>query len=264
MTDLNFSCTQCGKCCHDLRIPLTRPEAVAWLQRGDSIEVLCEAIPWVTEPEASDAPAMYKRQRSFSAWSGKLPVRVIVVLTASFKGACPHLGPDLRCGIYESRPHVCRIYPAEVNPFRSISPSHKQCPPEAWTSPTPFVRANQVIDPQVQLHMSLLRHGDQLDIASKAWICKALDIQSASLSNEGFMAHTPSRESLLALLQQTPPPMEDNHPSENDWVMVTNQAATFDALNTVGAKPKYASEFVDGPSQYLGFHPDSPSQTPAV
>jgi Fe-S-cluster containining protein len=259
MSDFNFSCTQCGKCCHDLRLPLTRAEAVAWLQRGDTVEVLCEAIPWVTEPAASDAPAMHKRQRSFPAWSGGLPIRVIVVLTATFKGPCPHLSSDFRCGIYDDRPHVCRIYPAEVNPFMAISPSQKQCPPEAWTSPTPFVRANQVVDPQIQLHMSLLRHEDKLDIPIKAWICKALDIQNASLSNEGFMAHSPSPESLLMLLQQTPPTVDDK-PSQSDWAMVTNQAATFDALSQVGAKPMYASAFVEGSSRYLGFRPDTQPQ----
>jgi len=256
MSDLNFSCTQCGKCCHNLRLPLTRPEAIAWLQKGGSVDVLCEAIPWVTEPATSDAPATHKRQRSFPAWSGELPIRVIVVLAATFEGACPHLRPDMRCGNYDSRPHVCRIYPAEVNPFLAVSPDRKQCPPEAWMSPTPFLRANRVVDAHIQLHMSLLRHGDQLDLAIKAWICKALDIQMASLSNEGFMAHSPPPESLLALLQQTPPDAADKAP-QTHWLMVTNQTATLDALGLVGAKPLSAKAFTEGPSRYLGFRPDT-------
>jgi Fe-S-cluster containining protein len=263
MSDLNFSCTQCGKCCHDLRLPLTRPEAVAWLQRGGTVEVLCEAIPWVSEPAATDAPAMHKRQRSFPAWSGELPIRVIVVLAATFEGACPHLGNDMRCGIYDDRPHVCRIYPAEVNPFLSLSPGHKRCPPEAWASPAPFVRAGRVVDAQVQLHLSLLRHGDQLDIAVKAWICEILDIQVASLSNEGFMAHRPSPEWLLALLQQTPPAADSKQPPSH-WMMVTDQAATFDALRLVGAKPLDARAFTDGPSRYLGFRSEVQAQKPTV
>lgn len=263
MSDLNFSCTQCGKCCHNLRLPLTCAEAIAWLQRGGAIDVLCEAIPWVTEPDPSDAPAMHKRQRSFPAKSGELPVRVVIVLAATFNGACPHLGSDMRCRIYDNRPHVCRIYPAEVNPFRSVSPSHKQCPPEAWTSPTPFMRANQVVDAQTQLHISLLRHSDQLDIAVKARVCEELGIQSASLSNEGFMAHRPSREALLVVLQQIPA-VVDGRSSQNHWSMVTNQASTFDALRLVGAKSVYASTLRDGPSQYLGFHPNAPPQEQPV
>lgn len=257
MSNLNFSCTQCGKCCHDLRLPLTCQEAIAWLQRGGSVELLCEAIPWVTEPAAADAPAMHKRQRSFPALSGTLPVRVIVVLAAAFKGACPHLGPDMCCGIYEHRPHVCRIYPAEVNPFFSISPDRKQCPPEAWKSPVPFVRNNQVVDAQVQLHTSLLRHGDQLDVAAKARVCEALGIQQASLSNEGFMAHHPSPEALLSALQQTPPIAGDK-PSQSQWTMVTNQVTTFDALNLAGARALQAWTLAEGASQYLGFKPDAP------
>lgn len=261
MSDLNFSCTQCGKCCHDLRLPLTRKEAIGWLKRGGTVEVLCEAVPWVTEPAASDALAMHKRQRSFPTWSGELPIRVIAVLTATFTGACPHLRSDMRCGIYDSRPHVCRIYPAEVNPFISLTPAHKKCPPEAWTSSSPFMRAGKTVDAQTQLHITLLQHEDQLDVAFKAGICEELAIQSASLSNEGFVVHRPSHATLLSVLQRDAP-AGDSKPPISNWELVTNQAATLDALHLVGAKSLYATTSTAGTPQYLGFRPDTPSNVP--
>ncbi|WP_233840662.1 YkgJ family cysteine cluster protein [Dyella sp. 2HG41-7] len=261
MSDLNFSCTQCGKCCHDLRLPLTRLEAIRWLEQGGTVEILCEAIPWVDEPAASDAPAMHKRLRSFPALSGELPIRVIVVLAASFKGACPHLLPDMRCGNYDGRPHVCRIYPAEVNPFISVIPSHKQCPAEAWASPTPFIRANQVVDAQTQLHTTLLRHGDRHDVPFKAWACAQLNIQSASLSNEGFVSHQPSRDTLLDVLRQDMPD-DDATVSPTSWTVVTNQATTLDALRMVGAKSLFATVLNQESPQYLGFLADTPATEP--
>ena len=257
MSDLNFNCTQCGKCCNDLRLPLTRKEAIDWLKRGGSVEVLCEAVPWVTEPATTDAVAMHKRRRSFPTSSGELPIRVIAVLTATFTGACPHLRSDMRCGIYDSRPHVCRIYPAEVNPFIPLSPDRKKCPPEAWTSSNPFMRAGKVVDAQTQLHITLLQHEDQLDVAFKAQACEELAIRSAGLSNEGFVVHRPSSATLLSVLQRDAT-IEDGKPPASNWELVTNQATTLEALRHVGAKPLYTTTTAAGALHYLGFRPDSP------
>ncbi|MBN3821364.1 YkgJ family cysteine cluster protein, partial [Paraburkholderia sp. Se-20369] len=148
MKDIDFACTACGKCCHDLRLPLTIDEARAWLQRGGHVELLCDAIPWPVEPEPDNALAAYKRARSTPALSGTLPVRVTTVITASYAGPCPNLQADMRCGIYLERPLVCRIYPAEINPFVELSPQGKSCPPDAWHA-TPLLRAGSIVDDQV-------------------------------------------------------------------------------------------------------------------
>jgi len=132
LDDINFACTTCGQCCHDLRLPLTIAEANYWLKRGGQFELLCEAIPWPVEPRPGDAQAAYKRARSSAAMSGTLPVRVSIILTAAFAGACPNLRADMLCGRYDERPLVCRIYPAEINPFVPLVPKNKACPPEAW------------------------------------------------------------------------------------------------------------------------------------
>jgi Fe-S-cluster containining protein len=126
--DIDFGCTICGKCCHDLRLPLAVTEAVAWLERGNDVQILCDASPWLEEPPEDNLQAVHRRRRSFAAMSGSLLTRVVVILAGAYAGPCPNLQPHMRCGIYEQRPLVCRIYPAEIIPFVELTPMHKACP----------------------------------------------------------------------------------------------------------------------------------------
>src|ERR1700693_384857 len=112
--ELHFGCTKCGKCCHDLKLPLTVSEAIIWLAEGSEVQIICEAVPWPAEPAADDQKAAHRRRRSFAASSGAPPTRVFRMLAAHFSGACPNLLADMRCAIYERRPLVCRNYPAEI------------------------------------------------------------------------------------------------------------------------------------------------------
>ncbi len=146
----HFSCTMCGRCCRDLRLPLSLAEAAGWLRDGGETQLLCDAIPWPVEPAADDRLAAYKFRRSFPAMSGTLPLRVIVTVVAAFDGPCPHLQADLRCGAYDRRPRVCRIYPAEINPFIELQPAAKLCPPEAWDERHPVLEvAGRYADPSL-------------------------------------------------------------------------------------------------------------------
>ncbi|MDB6084618.1 MAG: hypothetical protein JWN43_2499, partial [Gammaproteobacteria bacterium] len=132
---VHFECTQCGKCCRDLKLPLTAAEAVQWLGSGHQVQIICDALPWVEElpPDHPDGQrAAHRKRRSFGVMSGTVPTRVVVILAANLAGACPNLMADMRCAIYERRPLVCRIYPAEINPFVVLEPEKKACPPEAW------------------------------------------------------------------------------------------------------------------------------------
>jgi len=58
--DIQFDCTLCGQCCHNLKLTLTVAEAMRWLEDGNQVQVLTEAIPWPDEPAADDLPALYK------------------------------------------------------------------------------------------------------------------------------------------------------------------------------------------------------------
>jgi hypothetical protein len=84
--DLHFGCTRCGKCCHDLKLPLTVAEATLWLAEGSEVQIICEAVPWATEPGADDLAAAHRRRRSFPTLSGALPTRISVILAANFSG----------------------------------------------------------------------------------------------------------------------------------------------------------------------------------
>lgn len=86
---LHFSCTMCGRCCRDLRVPLGLSGALDWLRDGGEVQLLCEAVPWLVEPAADDLAAAYKFRRSFAAPSGTLPLRVVVTVVAAFEGPCP-------------------------------------------------------------------------------------------------------------------------------------------------------------------------------
>jgi Fe-S-cluster containining protein len=128
---MRFECMQCGRCCHDLKLPLSVCEALAWASDGHQVDLLCDAMP-ATPVDPEDVAGRFRDERSFDGTSGDLPVRVHVVLAASHAGPCPYLRSDMRCGNYENRPRVCQIYPAEVAPRVALNAAFKACPPEAW------------------------------------------------------------------------------------------------------------------------------------
>ncbi|CAM2147527.1 putative zinc-or iron-chelating domain-containing protein [Pararobbsia alpina] len=241
---LNFECLpECGGCCQDLRLPLTIAEAIAWLERGGKVEMLCEAIPWESEPAPDQLVAAHKRRRSFPAQSGALPVRVIVVLAARFEAGCPNLLPDMRCGIYHERPLVCRIYPAEINPFIELQPAHKMCPPHAWSSTTPFIRGGQIVDAQVAEDIASSRAADQREAPFKAQVCEELGVDIASFSTLGFAVHHPERGALLAALQRVAAqaaaadmPIEDPAMLMPAWRFSSDRPDYAEALKSVGAE----------------------------
>lgn len=259
--NIDFNCTMCGNCCHDLRLPLTVNEALAWLARGDNVQLLCEAVPWPEEPAADNLQAAHKRRRSFAAVSGSLPVRVVVILAGAFAGPCPNLQADMHCGIYETRPLVCRIYPAEINPFIELKPADKACPPEAWNSGLPpLMRGGKLVDVATLALIEQSRAADAHDVPAKRRLCEMLGIEAAALSNEGFVVHSPKREDLLAALERAStvlvghadaPVMDAPLP---EWRIVSNRRTTVDALVAVDASSVRVGPDTVIPSfEYLGF-----------
>jgi Fe-S-cluster containining protein len=253
--DINFACTTCGQCCHDLRLPLTIAEAIDWLKRGGQLELLCEAIPWPVEPEAGNAQAAYKRARSSAVMSGTLPVRVSIILTAAFAGACPNLRADMLCGIYDERPLVCRIYPAEINPFVPLVPQNKACPPEAWQTMS-LQQQRVLVDATTYQLVQQSRLAAQSEAPLRMRICCALGLDHAALANEGFVIHTPDREALLTALDQchaSPPPGDPT----TQWTIVSNRSMTMETLASVGAVAYPDQPTADKAFRYHGFFPSS-------
>ena len=253
---LHFSCTLCGKCCHDLKLPLSVSESISWLRRGGVVQVLTEAMPWPVEPPADDGPAQHKRRRSFAATSGNQPIRVIVTLAASFDGPCPHLRDDMRCGAYEARPRVCRIYPAEVNPYVKLMPTGKACPPQAWTEQHPaFERAGRILDDQTVEIIRQSRDADAQDAPLKERFVALLGYTKAALSNEGFAVYTPqpaaAREALEVVAAQASRSSLDRVSS--NWTFVSNQRDTIEALVSIEARATADTKDDDGAFRYLGW-----------
>jgi Fe-S-cluster containining protein len=252
---IHFSCTQCGKCCHNLRLPLSLDEAADWIRRGGDIELFCEAIPWPVEPPDSDAQAAHKRRLSFAAMCGALPIRVIVNVVAAFEGACLHLLPDGRCGAYEQRPRVCRIYPAEINPFIQLTPTSKACPSEAWSTDKPVFFANgRTADTETIELIAESRAVAAQDALLKARLCAYLGVTQIALANEGFVIHTIARDVMLHALERLK--TDDARPTpEPTWHFVSNRRATVDALASIEASHVLHSSLEDPRVRYMEFFP---------
>lgn len=218
------------------------------------MQLFCEAIPWPQEPDPGNLHAQHKRGRSFSANSGDLPIRVVVSVVASFDGPCPHLLPDMRCGAYEVRPLVCRIYPAEVNPFIELAPAFKACPSDAWATYHPaFLVAGQVVDTVTALASEKFRVNDFREVSKRAKLCALLRISTASLANEGFVIHSIDGEAMLDALSRVDTVLAEDA-GASDWDFVTSRAATRGTLLEIGARVSDL-DFTSnkGPMQYLAF-----------
>ncbi|HME37446.1 MAG TPA: YkgJ family cysteine cluster protein [Steroidobacteraceae bacterium] len=250
--DLHFGCTQCGKCCRDLKLPLTVAEAIAWLARGSQVQLICEAVPWPVEPAPDDQKAAHRRRRSFAAFSGTLPTRVSVILAANLVGACPNLMADQRCGIYERRPLVCRIYPVEINPFIALDPANKACPPEAWTADQRLIqRDGRVVDERMRRDIQQSRDSDALDVEVKRRLCAALQVNCAALVDDGFVVHSPECAALLAALRHA---VDERDPSAmSEWRFISNRSDTIASLQTRGAVAGLVRAGEAMPFEYIGF-----------
>jgi Fe-S-cluster containining protein len=252
---IHFSCTQCGKCCHDLRLPLSLAEAALWLRRGGDIELFCEAIPWPVEPPDTDALAMHKRRHSFQAMSGALPIRVIITVVAAFDGACPNLQSDGLCGAYDLRPRVCRIYPAEVNPFIALTPASKACPPEAWTTEKPVFFANgRTVDDETSKVIDASRSAAAHDLPFKRHLCAYLGVSRVSLANEGFVIYAFDRSLMLQALESLESSDARALPVPQ-WQFVSNRRATVDVLSSIEAGYALSSSPMEPHVRYMEFFP---------
>jgi Fe-S-cluster containining protein len=263
--ETHFGCTLCGKCCSNLKIPLTAAESVDWLRSGHPVQVICEATPWPAELPTDFKESEHRRRRSFAAVSGSMPIRVVVILAARIDGACPNLLPGLRCGIYEQRPLVCKIYPAEINPFVQLEPRNKACPPEAWAAHHPFLqRKGAVADEGVRRDIQSSRATDEMDVPLKLRLCKVLDLSDTALAAEGFVVYSPTIAALLGALSQAMV-ATDAAPDLNPWRFLSNQSGTVESLLTggalaaLGSGPELPGRAAALPREYIGFKAATPA-----
>jgi Fe-S-cluster containining protein len=251
--DIHFKCTQCGKCCRDSKVPLTVAEAIGWLNRGHPVQLICEASPWPEVLADEDPRAAHFKRRSFAAMSGTLPTRVVVNLVANNAGACPNLLPDMRCGIYEDRPLVCRIYPAEINPSVALNPAKKACPPEAWTKDLPiFQRNGSVLNDVLRQDVRSWRDADAVDVPLKSRLCAALNIMDAALVHEAVLIYSPAADTLLSALASAAQG-DDDGPGSDQWRFVSERSETLRELAANGAAGLHVRDAAPLSYQHVGF-----------
>lgn len=252
--EIHFGCTQCGKCCRDTKVPLTVAEAIRWLNRGDEVQLLCEASPWPHALDGEPRAAHFKR-RSFPVMSGSMPARVVVMLVANVVGACPNLQSDMRCGIYADRPLVCRIYPAEINPLIALSPQNKACPPEAWARDQPVLQQRGVLmDQAVRRDIEASRAADAQDADLKYRLCRALNLAHSALVHEAVLVYSPAANTLLsALAAATASASDSGQKPAAQWRFVSDQPKTVESLATSGAVALDLRDAAAASFQYLPF-----------
>jgi Fe-S-cluster containining protein len=229
MSDLKFGCTLCGRCCKNLSLPLTLDEAIAWLEDDGQVAIFCEAYPFQPpEPGQIDLRAEHRRKRSFAVRCGSSQARVTAIFVAVISGACRHLSEDLKCNIYDRRPLVCRIYPAEISPFVQFDTAAKACPPEAWLAGEPLVTR------RVQRLAEESRQTDRDDVPQKSVICSELKMSVAAVADEGYAAYYPEGGLLLDVIKRARATNTASSGNGGQWRIHSPREKTITALQASG------------------------------
>lgn len=222
--NLHFDCTQCGRCCHNLRLTLSVEEARVWATNGHQVDVLAEGWAWPDDADDADPAIQWRKATTFPAMVGDVPFRINLRLVARHEGPCPHLLPDMRCGNYENRPRICCIYPLESRPFEAMTPEKRLCPPEAWYRDLPVLeRDGEPANAQTARILADHRQTMTDDVPLKARLAAALGFAETALAGEGLANCEPSPTTLLAALaiaEQTKIAPRPN------WSIVTNRETT--------------------------------------
>jgi hypothetical protein len=160
--------------------------------------------------------------------SGSLPIRVLVTLVAPLGKNCPNLREDNLCAAYDRRPAVCRTYPAELNPHIELMTERRRCPPEAWRAGgNPLLRNSQYVDSELRMLIRSTVDRTVKDVAALEALCGILGIHVAAMANEGYVAHSPSRDRLLDALEANQNTLKR---SAQDWGFMSNRADTVEAI----------------------------------
>jgi Fe-S-cluster containining protein len=210
-----FSCVGCGKCCTDHHVPLTLAEARLWAADGGQVIVLVEGflgnglgLPMQQREHAE--------RRSVRVRSGVSEAYVAITFAAYNVGPCRNLDEDNRCAIYERRPLVCRIYPAEINPHILLNTAIKECPPESWEQGPDLIIGGKLVDQQLAELIQRSRQADRDDIQAKDAICGLLGIRTTALKGDGFTAYLPDMTAFATVIDEVS--AQPLAAPESDWL----------------------------------------------
>lgn len=155
---------------------------------------------------------------------GDVPFRINLRLVARHAGACPHLLPDMRCGNYEARPRICRIYPLESRPFEAMVPERRLCPPEAWGEGLPVLERDGVAaDAEASRIVEAHRAAMVADVAVKERLVRVIGWAETAMAGEGLAVCEIAPEVLLEALDVAERGAPDGAVA---WGIVTNREST--------------------------------------
>jgi Fe-S-cluster containining protein len=141
----------------------------------------------------------HNAKRASQIHSGNAKINVIAIFAANALTQCPNLDDQNQCGIYEERPLVCRIYPAEISPFITFNPAEKVCPPEVWEAGEIIV-SDREVSSALQVEIEHSRVADRLDADAKVAICESMDMTVAAWKENALAVYLPDRQSLMIAL----------------------------------------------------------------
>ncbi|MBL3832623.1 YkgJ family cysteine cluster protein [Pseudomonas syringae pv. theae] len=229
---MRFACNGCGVCCKGRLIPLTLKESRQWIERGHDVALILEAFDdslWRHEP----ARFIHNARRAAEIDSGTAKIKVIAILAANALTQCPNLDEQNRCGIYEDRPLVCRIYPTEISPLITLNPADKVCPPEVWDAGE-VIFTDRISDPLVVRQVEESRAADRADAEAKVAICEIMGMTTAAWKERALAVYQPDRVELLEAIQYY-----DTNPSTpggQGWSVRSDNPGLSDILSGKGVE----------------------------
>jgi Fe-S-cluster containining protein len=158
----------------------------------------------------------HAERRSVVVRSGASEAYVAITFAAYNVGPCRNLDEDNRCGIYERRPLVCRIYPAEINPHILLNTATKDCPSESWEQGPDLIIGGQLVDQELAQLIQRSRQADRDDIQAKDAICALLGIRTTALKGDGFTAYLPEMNAFATVIDQVS--AQPLAAPESDWL----------------------------------------------
>ncbi|WP_338479661.1 YkgJ family cysteine cluster protein [Pseudomonas trivialis] len=227
----HFSCVGCGKCCTDHHVPLTLAEARQWAADGGNVIILVEAFLGNGLGLPADQREHAER-RSVVVPSGTAEAFVAITFAAYNAGRCRNLDEDNRCGIYERRPLVCRIYPMEINPHIPLNPGAKDCPPESWEQGPALIVGGELVDGELVELIRRSRQADRDDVQTKEAVCALLGICTTALKGDGFAAYLPDMNAFAQAIE-----LAMERPAEsNEWVFHVSAMDIAEQMLDAGAR----------------------------
>ncbi len=138
------SCKDCtARCCRGLAVVLTIPEAKRMVaETGFAPEDFLEFSTNIDSKQTPHYPLLVQ--------SGGKVHEYFIIIRRRQKKDCIFLEDDLRCGVYEQRPHVCRLYPFGLD-GKDVK--------KGALCPVKFVREDGTAGIAAQLEGDLREHG---------------------------------------------------------------------------------------------------------